>query len=453
VALERRRGRSGKGEGAEVIDSWQLSSVEAADAIRRRDLEPVELVESLLRRIEALEPRVKAWETLDAERALSTARGTRSDGPLAGVPFGVKDVFCTAGLRTTAYFPAFAELVPEQDAGAVARLRSAGAIVLGKTTTTQFAMVDPPPTRNPWNLERTPGGSSSGSAAAVAAGMVPFAIGTQTAGSTLRPAAYCGVTGFKPTFGRITRTGLFPVAWSLDHVGVITRTVADCRLLLTVLTGHDPADPASLRDPLDRAESLARPKLGLVRDYLDRAAPSMRAHVEGVAATLEHAGAEIQELRLPSGMDLPLAVQWITMQAEAAAVHSDLLCRERDSYAPGVREFLEVAQLIPAAAYLQAQRLRRRFRQEVDDLFGDLDALLTTTVPDVAPDPSTTGDRTPQAPWTLIGLPAITLPSGLSPDGLPLSVQLAARQGQDMQLLAVAEWCEQMIGPMPPLPL
>lgn len=435
-----------------MTELWRLGAVDAAAAIRRGEITPSELLEALLLRIEALEPRVKAWETLDAERALAAARAALTDGCLSGVPCGVKDVFCTLGLRTTAYFPAFAELVPGRDAGAVAGLKMAGAIVLGKTTTTQFAMVDPPPTRNPWNTSRTPGGSSSGSAAAVAAGMVPFAIGTQTAGSTLRPAAYCGVTGFKPTFGRIGRSGLFPVAWSLDQVGVIARSVADCRLVLTALAGHDPFDPVSMRRPLDRAGTLARPKLGLVRDFLDRAAPSMRTHVETVAARLEACGADVRELRLPSGMDVPLAVQWITMQAEAAAVHADLLQRERDSYAPGVKAFLEVGQLIPAAAYLQAQRLRRRFRDEVDGLLNGLDGLLTTTVPDVAPDPSTTGDRTPQAPWTLIGLPAITLPTALSPEGLPMAVQLAAGRGRDIHLLALAEWCEQALGPMPPLP-
>jgi aspartyl-tRNA(Asn)/glutamyl-tRNA(Gln) amidotransferase subunit A len=436
-----------------MSELWRLGVCQGRQGLQRGDFTPIELIDALAMRIAEVEPRVKAWETLDLERARETARHARTDLPLGGVPFGVKDVFCTAGLRTSAFFPAFDALVPETDAGAVARLKIAGGVLLGKTTTTQFAMVDPPPTRNPWNLERTPGGSSSGSAAAVAAGMVPCAIGTQTAGSTLRPAAYCGVTGFKPTFGRITRTGLFPVAWSLDQVGIIARSVGDCRLLLQALAGHDPDDPGSSSEPLGVAPAVSRPKLGLVRDFLDQAAPAMRAHVEVAAARLESAGAEVRELRLPSGLDLPLAVQWITMQAEAAAVHADLLRRERASYAPGVLEFLHVAQLIPAAAYVQAQRLRHRFRHEVESLFGELDAVLTTTVPDVAPTPETTGDRRPQAPWTLIGLPAITLPSGLSEHGLPLAVQLASRCREDMRLLAVAEWCEGVLGPLPREPL
>src|SRR4051794_31979632 len=236
----------------------ELTAAQAARAIAARRVSPVELVEELLARAEQVEPIVGAWETLDAERALAAARVAEQaimDGPaelgaLHGVPFGAKDIYDTAGLRTAAGFRPFDQRVPTVDCEPVARLKRAGAILLGKMVTTQFAQADPSRTRNPWHPERTPGGSSSGSAAGVAAREIPFALGSQTAGSVLRPAAYNGVIGLKPTYGRISKRGVFPLAWSLDHVGVLTRSVEDCGLFLSAVAGHDPADPASANQPL-----------------------------------------------------------------------------------------------------------------------------------------------------------------------------------------------------------
>ena len=258
---------------------WEQSAAEVAAGVRAGEVSSLEVVSALLGRIEALEPRLHAWETLDAERALAAAR--RCDerrargGPLPlllGVPYGVKDIYFTRGLRTAAGSPILDGFVPHHDATAVERLAATGTVMLGKTVTTPFAYMDPPPSVNPWHAEHTPGGSSSGAGVAVAARMVPASLGSQTAGSVLRPAAYCGVVGLKPSFGRISRYGVLPAAWSLDTMGVLTRTVEDAALFLQAMAGHDPRDPISSAEPVpDYPVALRRghpPRLALLRDYL-----------------------------------------------------------------------------------------------------------------------------------------------------------------------------------------
>ncbi len=441
-----------------AAELWNLGACELAAMVRRRHVSPVDIVEAVLKRIDALESKVQAWETLDREGALQSARELESvddDLPLKGVPVGVKDIFLTGGLRTTASFPPFAEFVPEHEAEAVMRLRRAGAIILGKTVTTQFALADPPRTRNPWNLERTPGGSSSGSAAAVGGRMVPLALGSQTKGSVLRPAAYCGAVGFKPTFGRISRRNVFPLAWSFDTMGFICRSVEDAGLTLSVLAGHDPDDPSSAREPVGdyTGRRTSRPKLGLVQDYFDRAEPSVREHVQGIARKLAAAGAQLIELRLPIDFELVSAVHDAIMHVEAAAVHSELIGKERSSYAPLLRQTIEAGHLIPGVSYVQAQRLRRRFRNGMEGLLDQVDALLTPTASNVAPGPETTGDPSFQAPWTQVGLPSISLPTGVNEEGLPTAVQLAGRRFREGELLGAAGWVEEVLGPMPAAPL
>ena len=240
-----------------MAELHELTVAESAARIARRQLSPVELMEALLERASALEPSLSIWVTLDADAALEAARESERElgssgplGPLHGVPVGIKDIYYTAGLKTTACSPILAEFVPDYDAASVALLKGAGAIVMGKTVTTQFACGDPPPTRNPWDAAHTPGGSSSGSAVGVAARTFPAALGSQTAGSVLRPASYNGVVGLKPTFGRISRYGVIPVAWSLDTMGSFTRTVEDAALMLSVLAGHDPRDRSSSTRPV-----------------------------------------------------------------------------------------------------------------------------------------------------------------------------------------------------------
>ena len=268
-----------------MAEPYELSLVDAAAQIREGSLSPVALAESLLARIDALDGDLQAWVTIDREAVLSTARQreaeVRQGGPLGlihGVPVGLKDIYYTAGMLTACGSRVYGDFVPDFDATSVAKIKAAGGIVLGKAVTTEFATSDPSPTHNPWNLEHTPGGSSSGSSAAVAARMVPAALGSQTGGSTCRPAAYNGIVGLKPTYGRISRYGVVPVSWSLDHVGILTRTVADAALMLAVLSGEDDNDPGSLRHPVpdfsaQMAETNRPPRIGLVRQYYQDYAP------------------------------------------------------------------------------------------------------------------------------------------------------------------------------------
>lgn len=432
-----------------------LTAARAAQAIRNRLCSPAELVRALVERARALDPRLQAWETLDAEQALASARACsteRSNLPLHGVPFGVKDIFDAAGLATRASFEPFRQRVPSHDAVAVARLKAAGGILLGKTVTTQFAYADPAPTANPWRPgERTPGGSSSGSAAAVAARLVPLALGSQTAGSILRPAAYTGIVGFKPTFGLIPTTGVLPVAWSLDTVGVLARAVDDCALFLAA-ERHTNALPTFLSqaDGPDRA-----PKLGLVGPLLAIAAPRVRAHVEHVARRLQAAGAVVEEVDFTSAapLDLLLALHVVTMQVEAATVHHQLLAEHTAAYGPRLRALVEVGRLVPGEAYVHAQRLRRRVGEAVAAAASQFDALLYPTATDLPPGPETTGDFRLQVPASLLGLPAISLPTGVdAEERLPHAIQLVGRHFEDTALLAVARWCEAQLDPMPAPP-
>jgi len=438
-----------------MTELHELTATGAAARIREGQISPVELVQALLTRIERLEPELRAWVTLDADGALEAARAaeqaTRRGGddlePLHGVPIALKDIYYVKGLPTTAGFGPLADFVPDRDAASVEKLRAAGAIVLGKTVTTQFAYADPPPTRNPWRADRTPGGSSSGSAAAVAARMVPIAIGSQTAGSVLRPAAYCGVVGLKPTYGRVSKRDVLPLAWSLDHVGTITRSVEDAALLLQILAGHDSADPHSADRPIpDYLAALASgdapPRLGLLPEMLERAQPDVQAHARDVARRFAEAGADVRELRLPAPIDLLLAVHRVTMQAEAAAVHAVGIAEQGEAYSPRIRSEAMVGQLISGPAYVHTQRVRRRLGRQVDALLEEVDALLLPTASNVAPTPETTGDNSFQAPASLLGLPAISLPSGVGETGLPFGTQLIASRFDEVTLLRIARWCE-----------
>jgi Asp-tRNA(Asn)/Glu-tRNA(Gln) amidotransferase A subunit family amidase len=324
--------------------------------------------------------------------------------------------------------------------------------------TTQFAFADPSRTRNPWNDERTPGGSSSGSAAGVAARLDPFALGSQTAGSVLRPAAYNGIVGLKPTFGRISKRGVLPLAWSLDHVGLLARSVEDCAQFLTAVAGHDPNDPGSMAGQALPSmqvgfDAATPPRFGLVREALEAASPRLREHLQAIAHHFEAGGARAVEVSLGEPLDLILAVQHVIMQTEAATVHWQLLEQFPGSHQPRLRAYVEVGRLLPGVAYLHAQRLRRRIREAMRRSFETVDALLLPTAVDVAPGRETTGDPSLQAPFSLVGFPSLSLPSGISqPDGLPLAIQLVTPPWQEQRLLAVGQWCEAQLPPMPAPP-
>ncbi len=420
------------------VAPFELGAREAAERIRAGTLSPVELVEACLGRIQALDARLLAWAHVDADGARAAARelereakAGRPRGALHGVPVGVKDIFHVAGMPTTAGAKAFAHSRPTVDAASVALLRAAGAIVLGKTHTTQFAYRDPAPTRNPWKEGHTPGGSSAGSAAAVAARMVPAALGSQTVGSVLRPAAYCGVVGVKPTHGLIPVAGVIPLAWSLDHVGVFGRSVADAALVLGVLARRNL-----------RPEPARAPRLTLAPELVRRASPEVADHIQDVARAFARAGAHVEEVKLPASLDGLHDAGTIVLQAEAAAYHARDFAVHAADYGPGIRRGIEAGLGVSATAYLAANRHRLAFRDEVMPLLAGYDALLTPTAPAPAPDLSTTGDAWHCAPWSYAGVPSASLPSGLAPSGLPLAIQLVQAAGAEARLLDVAAWCE-----------
>lgn len=443
----------------QVREPHQLTATEAWRAIQDRALGVAEYVEALLDRIDDLEPAIEAWELVDDDGALALAKSLDASfsrlmsRPMFGIPIGFKDIYDVRGMPTTAGFPAWANRVSDRDATAVARLREAGAIVLGKTVTTQFAFADPPRTRNPWHSGRTPGGSSSGSAAAVAAAMVPIALGSQTAGSILRPAAYCGVLGLKPTYGLVSRSGIFPLAWSLDHPGPIARSVEDLALALSILAGPDPHDPTTASARLGDYRAAARrpaapPVIGVVEDFFLAAEPAVRDQISEAIDRLEGAGARLRTVRLGTPLGLVVDAQQTIMQVEAAEIHRDLHAELADQYAPRVRALVEGGQLVPATFYLRAQRLRRRFRAEIEAVLRDVDCLAMPTASNLPPDRTTTGDRSFQAPWSLIGLPALTMPAGLV-NGLPCGLQLVTAAWEDAKLLGIARWAEEILPPLP----
>ncbi len=421
------------------------SLVESAHALARRDASATELLDDALSRIDRVEPAVHAWSTLDREGALAaatasderTARGARRSA-LDGVPIGIKDLIDTAGLRTTYGSPLFADHIPEHDAHVVDRLRASGAVIIGKTVTTEFATFDPPVTRNPWNLAHTPGGSSAGSAASVAAGMVPAAIGSQTGGSTLRPASYCGVVGYLPSPGWVGRTGVHPCSPTLDRVGLFGTRVADTSLLLDGCVGTDPADPVS-RAVQRAARPPAFPRaVGVLASLVDRAAPPMRRAVESVAALLAAGGSGV-ELVAIDDLDTAHAAHLTIMRRELASVHAERYAHHAAAYAPRIAELIEEGRRVSTTDYRRALRHRSSFRRELAQATRMFDVLLAPAAVGAAEAGlHTTGSPVMNLLATFAGLPAIALPAACSESGLPLGVQLIGRPDGDEQLLAVA---------------
>lgn len=408
-----------------------------AEQIRLRALTPSALLERCLARIADVEPHVLAWRLVDLAGARAAAGALTDEaaagrlrGPLHGIPFGVKDIIDVAGLPTRAGSRS-REAAPaaRRDAPVVARLRAAGAIVLGKTHTTEFAFFDPAPTRNPHRLDHTPGGSSSGSAAAVAAGMVPLALGTQTNASVCRPAAYCGIAAVKPTSRSLPDAGVVPLAGSFDTVGVYGRTLADAALGYATLAGRPPGAPGPGR-PL---------RLGLVADALyERAGACVREALHGAARRLGEAGHAIEPAPAPVPLAELIEVHATVMGYETAALHADTVRAAGDLLGPRLREFVGRGLEIAPARYEAARRAMARAAETTWRAFAGYDALLVPPV--AAPAPAglaSTGDPTFITPWTLLGGPLAVIPVGLS-GGLPVAVMLAAPPHADAALLEAA---------------
>ena len=432
--------------------SRPLSITDAALQIREGHITPLNLVERCLAQIDRYEGRVHAWVLVDEEGARHTAGelGRQEPrGPLHGIPVGIKDIVDVAGFPTRAGSPLRENHLAREDAPLVAALRQAGAIILGKTVTVEFACFDPSPTRNPWDpeLQHTPGGSSSGSAVAVALGMCLGAIGTQTGGSLVRPASYCGIATCKPTFGRLARAGIVPVSYHLDHPGPMGRGVGDLEVLLRCLTVTPPCPP--------RPNGDGAPRLGLLEQFfMEEADPPVREAAEAAIAKLRQCGATVQPVTFSDGFEQVQPMHRRIMAVEAAAYHREQFAAHRAAYGPMITALLDEGLTISAVDYAAALACQRRFRRRVSRLLEDIDALIMPATDTTAPARlDTTGTPKFQAPWSCAGLPAVSIPCGLASDGMPAALQLVAGAHCESSLLEAARWCERSLAfdDLPPL--
>jgi len=447
------------------METHYLSITDAAILLRRRELSPVELVEACLQRIEQLDGRLNAFVTVTAESARAAARAAEREigaggylGPLHGIPLAVKDLFHTAGVRTTASSKILSDFVPARDATSIARLKAAGAILVGKTNTHEFAFgitTNNPhfgATHNPWQLAAIPGGSSGGSGAALAAGLALAATGTDTGGSIRIPASLCGITGIKPTFGRVSRHGVIPLSWSMDHVGPMARSVADCALLLQAMAGPDPLDSQCLTDPLpDYSAGLHLGiqgwRFGVPRGWAtENLHPDVAAAFQQALAQLEALGGRIVAVDLPHIMEAYPAYSAVGMP-EAAHYHSDWLRERSEDYGEDVRQRLLTGSLVLATEYLKAQQVRTLLRQEMLAALAQCEALVTpATVIPAAPIGAEAlkvdgrrfavreGATRYTIPFNMAGLPGLVLPMGFTPAGLPMGMQFVGAPLAEAQL-------------------
>jgi aspartyl-tRNA(Asn)/glutamyl-tRNA(Gln) amidotransferase subunit A len=454
-------------------DLTLLSLAEAARRVKARQVSPVELTQACLARIEAENPRLNAFITVTAESALAMARQAERDiqrgrwiGPLHGIPIGLKDLFDTAGVRTTGASGLFKDRVPTEDASVVKRLKAAGAVILGKLNLHEFAYGGSSvisffgAVHNPWDLAVSAGGSSGGCAAAVAAGLCFGALGTDTGGSIREPAACCGIVGVKPTYGRVSTTGVIPLSWSLDHVGPMTRTVEDAALMLREIEGPDADNGAFLgiHRP-DYAGELSRPissvRVGVLRDYFfEGLHPEIAGAVEQALAiikSLTRVTLEVPPLFGDASYTSIMQPYVTLLTAEAYAYHRDTVMRTPDAYQAPTLQRIRAGAQVAASDYILAQRELRRIRASVT--LPGVDVLATPTVP-VPPFPIAALRADPDArgrelvmlrntrPFDFLGLPAVTVPCGFTTTGLPVGLQLVAQANDELMLLRVAHACE-----------
>ncbi len=442
---------------------WMGAAALAA-AYAKRELSPVEVVGALFDRITALDGGLNAFILPDRDGAMAAARAAeaemmagRSRGPLHGVPFGVKDIIDVAGLPTTCHSKILQGNVAAADAAVVAKLRGVGAIPMGKLSTHEFAIGGPcfdlpyKPARNPWNRDHHPGGSSSGSGAGLAAGFFPLAFGTDTGGSVRNPASACGIVGLKPTYGLVSRRGVFPLSFTLDHVGPMARDAADAALLLEAMAGHDPADPGSAPAPALRAsaglmDGIAGLRVGYLRHFHEtdaQAHEEVAAGLDGVAAALAEQGATVRTMALPPLADF-IAVNRTILAAESWSIHAPWLRSRPGDYAAMTRSRLLTGAFVNAGDYVGAQRARLALIRAVNDAFREADVLLCASSLDPAcriddaAEVARTYGRQCRMPFNVTGHPALAMMSGLSSGGLPLSVQFVGPLHADALLLRVA---------------
>lgn len=423
-----------------MTDPAQLTATQAIRAIRAGSLTPADLMEACLARIAEREPSVRAFAWFDPDAARAAATAARP-GPLHGLPVGVKDVLDTFDMPSQYGSPIWDGWRPRSDCAAVAWTRAAGGAVIGKTVTTEFATRSPGPTTNPANPGHTPGGSSSGSAAGVGASMFPLAFGTQTAGSVIRPAAYCGVVGYKPSFGMISRIGMKIMSDSLDTVGVMARGVADCALFAGAVSGRDLGDP-------DRHPGKT-PRIGLCRSpaWDGHAAPETKALFERIAASLGRAGAVLTDLELPPVIADLVAAHPVVMNAESARALGWELTQHRDRLTPILRDRMDEGMARTEAELDRAAAAFRAAQAAFPSVAEYVDCIVTPAAPGEAPEGlEWTGEPAFNSIWTSLHVPCVTVPAGAGPNGLPLGIQIVGRRGDDAAILAWAQWVAAQIG-------
>ena len=432
----------------------ELSLREVATKIKSGEVSPVEVTQACLDRAAETEPKLNAFSLVMGERAMAEAKAAEAEitagaykGELHGIPVGIKELYDVSGVPTTSSSKVRENWVATSDCASVADLRAAGAVILGKTHTHEFAYgISTPTTRNPWDTDRLPGGSSGGSGASVAAFSTYMSMGSDTGGSIRIPAAVCGTVGLKPTFGRCSRAGVTSLSWSLDHVGPLTRTVADAAVCLNALAGYDPRDPGSVDVPVeDYTAALGRDVRGMrigvpTNYYFDPIDPEVEAAVRAAIDALAAEGAVISEVEIPYP-DQIMAVEFAFCTAEASEYHRKMLRANPDLYTDDVRTFLEVGELVPATRYVQAQRVRQVMQRAWAKMFDGIDILMAPTVPAAAAradqetfdwgggiaEPTTNAFVRLSAPANVTGLPAIATPCGFTGAGLPVSFQAIAR--------------------------
>ena len=443
------------------------SIAELAPRLAAKELSPVEVTEAALARIEALEPRLNAFIKVTAESARHAARAAEAAilagnhlGPLHGIPLGIKDLYATRGVATTYGSPLYADWVPDFDAAAVERLKRAGAVLVGKTNLHELAYGSTSANahygavHNPWRLDHHPGGSSGGSSAAVAAGMVYGAMGSDTGASIRQPAACTGIVGIKPTFGRVSKYGALPLSWSQDHAGPLTRTVRDAALILQVLAGHDPRDPTTVQRPVpDFTAGLDAGvrglRIGIARPFFfEDCDPEVVAAVEAALKVLEEQGAALEEVELPD-MAAAYTIGTITIAVEGAAYHAASLRDRPEAFSAELRASFELGSFYSGVDYVQAQRLRRQLMTATERAMAGFAALVMPTSPVVAtpiaaspPEHAMLRPRNTM-PFNVLGLPAISVPCGFAAGGLPIGLQIVGRAFDEAGVLRVAQAYEQ----------
>jgi len=445
---------------------WTLQ--QASEQIRAKKISPVELTRTCLDRIQLLNPRLNAFITVMADQALAQARALEAElhkgkwrGPLHGIPIGLKDLFDTASVKTTCASAVFADRIPMEDAEVVVRLKRAGAVIIGKQNMHEFAYgATSVPSHfgavhNPWNTGRIAGGSSGGSAAAVAAGLCFGALGSDTGGSIRQPAAYCGITGLKPTYGRVSTRGVVPLSWSLDHAGPLCRNAGDAALLLEAIAGYDPLEPNCVDYPVERYSMAMRAKtsalrIGVVRHpFFEQLDPQIETAVNAALEVIAKLTAGIGDTQLPAYQTLPV------VGAEAYAFHLPYFSKTPELYQPSTRQRIAGGANVTAAAYIEGRRELDRLRRSVGSVFSSVDLLITPTSPlmqmtieegavsDVPPPGAVSLTLRNTQPFDIFGLPAISVPCGFTRDGMPIGLQITGPRFGESRVLALADAYQQ----------